>query len=55
MDGAPVYDGVVDCIRKSLAADGPRGLYRGFGANLLKVLPSTSISYAVYDVLRNKK
>ena len=55
MDGAPVYDGVIDCVQRSVAADGLRGLYRGFGANLLKVLPSTSISYAVYDILRNRK
>lgn len=55
MDGAPVYTGFRDCLQKTLAADGPVGLYRGFGANLLKVLPSTSISYAVYDILRNQR
>jgi solute carrier family 25 (mitochondrial phosphate transporter), member 23/24/25/41 len=53
MTGAPFYENATDCFYKTIAKDGPLGLYRGFTANLMKVLPSTSISYAVYDVLRN--
>ena len=37
MPGAPVYAGVGDVLRRALAADGVRGLYKGMGANMLKV------------------
>lgn len=28
------------------------GLYRGMGANMLKVIPAVSISYACYEKVR---
>ena len=37
--------------RRAVAAGGVRGLYRGVLPNLAKVLPATSISYAVFDML----
>lgn len=51
MPGAPSYLGALDCFRQILKEEGARGLYRGVVPNLAKVLPATSISYAVYDVL----
>ena len=54
MPGAPKYDGAIDCFRQALRAGGVGGLYHGLLPNLLKVLPATSISYAVYDVLSRK-
>lgn len=47
--GAPRYKGPGDVVRKVVTADGYRGLYRGIVPNMLKVLPATSISYALYD------
>ena len=46
-----LYSGPLDVVRQALRAGGPRALYQGLVPNLLKVLPATSISYAVYDQL----
>nr|KMM66271.1 Sal1p [Coccidioides posadasii RMSCC 3488] len=43
------YTGVVDVARKTFESEGVRGLYRGLTPNLLKVVPSVSISYIVYE------
>ena len=49
--GRKVYKSASHVIQDTIAQDGFRGLYRGIVPNMLKVLPSTSISYAVYDYL----
>ena len=46
-----LYSGPLDVVRQALRAGGLRALYQGLVPNLLKVLPATSISYAVYDQL----
>lgn len=51
MPGSPRFDGAMDCLRKTVAEGGMRALYQGLLPNMLKVLPATSISYAVYDRL----
>ncbi|KAJ5106749.1 hypothetical protein N7456_003424 [Penicillium angulare] len=43
------YTGIGDVARRTLAAEGPRGLYKGLTPNLLKVAPAVSISYVVYE------
>lgn len=43
------YDGFKDVFKKTIARDGPRGLFRGLGPNLAKVAPAVSISYLVYE------
>ena len=55
MEGAVEYRGVRDCVAETLRRDGWRGLYRGIVPNLIKVMPSASISYTVYDLLKNMK
>eukprot|EP00959_Pyramimonas_sp_CCMP1952_P430780 9021744-Pyramimonas_sp.AAC.1 len=45
------YNGFMDCFRHIIARDGVKGLYRGMVPNAMKVLPATSISYAMYDLL----
>ncbi|EEP75521.1 conserved hypothetical protein [Uncinocarpus reesii 1704] len=45
----PTYTGVMDVARKTFESEGFRGLYRGLTPNLLKVVPSVSISYVVYE------
>lgn len=45
----PTYDGVMDVTRKTIKSEGIRGLFRGITPNLLKVAPSVSISYIVYE------
>ena len=55
MPGAPRYNSAVDCFKKIVSVDGYKGLYRGMAPNLLKVLPATSISYTIYDLLSKIK
>lgn len=43
------YDGLQDVIRKTISREGWRGLFRGLLPNLMKVIPSVSISYLVYE------
>lgn len=43
------YTSAWDVARKTYAADGVRGFYKGLGPTLFKVVPSISISYAVYE------
>ena len=45
----------VPCVVQTLRAGGVLSLYQGLLPNLLKVLPATSISYAVYDVLSKRE
>lgn len=48
-DGVRKFTGIMDCVRKIIASDGYLGLYRGLGPNMLKAVPSISISYAVFE------
>lgn len=47
------YSGMVDCFKQSYSLGGFLGLYRGIGPNLLKSIPSISISYAVFETCSN--
>jgi len=44
-----MYTGAVDIVKKTLAKDGPRGLYRGVAPPLLGVTPIFAISFWAYD------
>jgi solute carrier family 25 phosphate transporter 23/24/25/41 len=48
-----VYSGAMDVIKKTYLLDGFFGLYRGMGPNLCKVVPAVSISYVVYENMKN--
>ena len=43
------YDGLQDVFVKCVRKEGWRGLFRGLVPNLMKVIPSVSISYLVYE------
>ncbi|OJJ51160.1 hypothetical protein ASPZODRAFT_148493 [Penicilliopsis zonata CBS 506.65] len=43
------YSGIGDVARRTIKAEGIRGLFRGLTPNLLKVAPAVSISYVVYE------
>lgn len=45
----PTYTGIVDVTRKTIKSEGIRGLFKGITPNLLKVAPSVSVSYIVYE------
>lgn len=40
-------------VKKIVSNEGFTGLYRGIGANMLKVIPAVSISYACYEEMRS--
>ena len=52
--GRKVYRSAIHVVQEAVTQDGLKGLYRGLLPNMLKVLPSTSISYAVYDYVNKK-
>ncbi|KAI9770613.1 MAG: hypothetical protein M1840_003205 [Geoglossum simile] len=45
----PTYTGIWDVTEKTLRQEGFRGLFKGLTPSLLKVVPSVSISYVVYE------
>jgi len=45
------YKGIMDAVRRIYTEEGYRGFYRGMGANLLRVTPSTAITFTSYELL----
>ncbi|KAJ8774437.1 hypothetical protein K2173_016883 [Erythroxylum novogranatense] len=43
----PKYSGAVDAVRQTLAAEGPRGLYKGMGAPLATVAAFNAVLFSV--------
>ncbi|KAK5134080.1 hypothetical protein LTR08_006970 [Meristemomyces frigidus] len=43
------YTGMYDVTKQTLKGEGPRGLFKGLLPNLLKVVPTVSITYVVYE------
>ena len=52
MDGHEKYDGVVDCTKKILEKEGPRGLFKGLVPCYLKVIPATAILFMTNERLK---
>jgi solute carrier family 25 (mitochondrial phosphate transporter), member 23/24/25/41 len=46
------YTGIWDVTQKTIQREGIRGLYKGLGPNLIKVVPSMSITWVVYDSMK---
>lgn len=44
---APQYSGAIDAVKKTLAAEGPRGLYKGMGAPLATVAAFNAVLFTV--------
>lgn len=44
-----VYGSAMDCARITIRKEGVKGLFKGITPNLLKVIPSVSITYVVYE------
>jgi hypothetical protein len=40
-------------VREILKSEGIRGLYKGFTAELLRSLPANSLTFYLYESLRN--
>ena len=52
--GGVRYAGMVDAIGGVVRRDGVRALYAGLGVNVLKVVPSVSISFVVFEAARDR-
>lgn len=46
------YAGMSDVFRRTFQHEGFRGFYKGIFPNLLKVVPSASITYLVYEAMK---
>lgn len=46
------YSGMVDCLKKVVAEEGVAALFRGLWPNYLKVVPSISIAFVVYEQMK---
>ncbi|XP_059816192.1 mitochondrial carnitine/acylcarnitine carrier protein-like, partial [Hypanus sabinus] len=40
-----LYNGAIDCLRKTIAKEGLLGLYQGMGAPILAITPVTAVSF----------
>ncbi|XP_062856179.1 mitochondrial glutamate carrier 1 [Trichomycterus rosablanca] len=52
--GLRVYNGMVDCLIKTVRSEGYFGMYRGAAVNLTLVTPEKAIKLAANDVFRQK-
>ena len=43
------YRGAVDAVVQTWKREGIRGFYKGLGPNLVRVLPSTCVTFLVYE------
>ncbi|XP_050233819.1 calcium-dependent mitochondrial ATP-magnesium/phosphate carrier protein 3-like [Mercurialis annua] len=51
-DTGTAYKGMSDAFRRTFAHEGIRGFYKGIFPNMLKVVPSASITYMVYEAMK---
>ncbi|GAB7362449.1 hypothetical protein MBLNU230_g2771t1 [Neophaeotheca triangularis] len=48
-DAQTRYRGAADVVKQVWRAEGTRGFYRGLGPNLVRVVPSTCVTFLVYE------
>jgi solute carrier family 25 carnitine/acylcarnitine transporter 20/29 len=48
----PKYNGTIDAFRKVLAAEGVKGLYRGFGPAMARSVPANAACFLAYELVR---
>ncbi|KAA0154132.1 hypothetical protein FNF29_02752 [Cafeteria roenbergensis] len=46
------FRGVIDCAMDAFRREGPIGFYRGYSANLLRVVPASAITLTAYEAFR---
>lgn len=51
-DSGKIYNGAKDVIMKIWRQEGMKGFYKGLAPNLLRVLPSTWVTFLVYEKTR---
>merc|ERR1712020_520259 len=53
-NGERMYNGMLDCFKKTLRSDGYFGMYRGSAVNILLITPEKAIKLAANDFFRHK-
>lgn len=51
-EAGATYTGVQDVVRQVWRREGPWGFYKGLGPNIVRVLPSTCVTFLVYENTR---
>ncbi|GAB2279315.1 hypothetical protein Dimus_013958 [Dionaea muscipula] len=49
----PKFSGLIDAFRKILAAEGVKGLYKGFGPAMARSVPANAACFLAYEVTRS--
>ncbi|XP_057976346.1 mitochondrial carnitine/acylcarnitine carrier-like protein [Malania oleifera] len=49
----PKYNGSFDALRKILASEGVKGLYKGFGPAMVRSVPANAACFLAYEVMRS--
>ena len=49
LQGTSRYCGALDCVRTTIREESIRGLYSGMGAHLVRLLPTSAITFIVYE------
>ena len=44
------YSGIWDVFRKTMATDGPKALFKGWGAAMLRAIPANAATFMGYEV-----
>lgn len=52
--GVAPYKGVIDCLSRTIAEEGPGALYRALIPRLASVVPMIGIQFGVYEFLKNE-
>lgn len=52
LGGERQFNGLVDVYKKTLASDGLRGLYRGFGPSVTGIIVYRGLYFGMYDSLK---
>ena len=52
LGGERQFNGLIDVYKKTLASDGLRGLYRGFGPSVTGIIVYRGLYFGMYDSLK---
>lgn len=50
---SPKFSGSMDAFRKTLAAEGVKGLYKGFGPAMARSVPANAACFLAYEVTKS--
>lgn len=52
--GAKKYDGIADCVRKTVKANGVLGLYRGLSVLVYGSIPKSAVRFGAFESLKTR-